>query len=203
MHEMDKFLYESQKKIENTLNLETKLVDDLNDAIVNCVIEDARPFGDFNKPGMIKFLKKAIPGNHPPTRQTIARKLNAKYKAYKSKLKETLCSVSDLALTTDMWKNRHLCHFLGLTVHYFNRNFEYVSLIIGFKKFNGRHLSDRLNRFIDNELNKLDIKPLVRGITSDNGADMKKATSSGFGDRVSCFCHNLNLTLKPIVVTKK
>ena len=83
------------------------------------MIEDSRPFCDFSKPGMVKFLELDLSGYKPPTRQTIAKKLDEKYKFYKSKLKETLSGVTDLALTTDKWKNKHQCHILQHNYLYF------------------------------------------------------------------------------------
>ncbi len=60
-------------------------------------------------------------------------------------------------------------------------------------------MSDRLERFISSELNKLKINHLIRAITTDNANDIKKATKSKFGKRISCFCHNLNLILKTVL----
>lgn len=143
--------------------------------MINCVIEDGRPFGDFSKPGMLKFLTLAIPGYHPLTRQTVAKMLSIKYKTYRNKLKHYLKKFDYLALTTDIWKNKHLTYFLGLTLHFLDDEFNYVSLTIGLRKFCGRHLGLRLHKFIKMELNKLEISSQIFATTADNGADIVKA----------------------------
>ncbi len=35
---------------------------ELDKAAVDCIITDARPFGDFRRPGMSKFLNTILPG---------------------------------------------------------------------------------------------------------------------------------------------
>ena len=62
----------------------------LDEAVVDCIIEDSRPFGDFSKPGMKKFLNKAIPGYSAPSRFTIKRKINENIKNSENQLKRFL-----------------------------------------------------------------------------------------------------------------
>jgi hypothetical protein len=149
---------------------------------------------------MVKFLNVALPGYKPPDRHTITIRLAKKYKNYRNQLAEYLKLIKHLALTTDMYKNKHLVYFLGLTLHFFDDDFNFVSLIIGFRKFSGRHQADRLSKFIQDELNKLKISNQIVATTADNAADIVKALKNElFGVRFSCFCHNLNLTLKNLV----
>ncbi len=51
-----------------------KLRKELHELIVKSIIQDSRSFNDFRRPGMMKFLKKAVPGKHPI--------LNNKYRVY-------------------------------------------------------------------------------------------------------------------------
>lgn len=144
---------------------------------------------------MIKFLKNAVPGYVPPHRTTVAKSIKIEYKNYRKKLKTFLETVDFLSLTTDMWKNRNGSNYLCLTGHYFDSNFELVSLVLAFKRFYGRHFSNRINNFITKEINKLNIASKLVGITTDNAADIKAATSN-ITERFSCVAHNLNLVLK-------
>lgn len=41
-----------------------KLKNELHDLAVKAIVEDSRSFNDFRKPGMMKFLKKIVPGKH-------------------------------------------------------------------------------------------------------------------------------------------
>ena len=83
-------------------------------------------------------------------------------------------------------EKKNLQYYLTLTAHFFDCDFNYFSLIIAFRKFVGRHLKERLKAFIENELKSLNISEKISVITTDNVADVKSATSSGFGIRISC-----------------
>lgn len=147
---------------------------------------------------MRDFLSKALPAFKPLHRTSVIRNIKYKYKEYKTRLIQLLDSTPYIALTTDMWKNKGLMHFMAITGHYLDENFEYVSLVLGFRKFLGRHLSSRLKRFISHELEKCKINQKIVAATTDNGADIKKACSSLF-TRLSCLCHDLNLVVKSIL----
>ncbi len=60
---------------------------------------------------------------------------------FKQKLKDVLLKDDFLALTTDMWKNKLDEYFLGLTVHFFDEDLNYHSLLFGFRKFTQLHFA--------------------------------------------------------------
>ena len=137
--------------------------------------------------------------------------LTSKQKALFKKIDEDILnaiqedgrSFSDFGKAADLWKNIPHVHFLGLTIHFFSRKFKYYSALIAFKKFKGRHLNIRIKRFILKILEKLGIANKIVAITTDNGSDIKKATTEGFGTRISCATHNLNLIAHSVVSFKK
>ena len=51
----------------------------LDEAAINCIISDARCWGDFKRPGMAKFLSVAVPGYTGPSSRTVRRKLSKLY----------------------------------------------------------------------------------------------------------------------------
>jgi hypothetical protein len=198
-------LYQSQIK-EKTYNSEPlfnkNFFKKVNEAIIECIIKDSRPFGDLSKAGMRYFLSIALPGFKPFKRQTVERKIQKRYNNYKKKLIEKLSQISDICLTTAVWKSKQLTYFLALTAHYLDKNFKQRSIIIGFRKFIGRHLSNRIHNFIKKEIANLKIEESIRYITTDNAADIRCATLN-IASRISCFCHNLNLILKSILKFKR
>ena len=101
---------------------------------------------------MKKFLNIVVPGYVPPHRKTVAKKIQKRFLDHFQNLKKTLKKAQHIALTTDVWKNKHLSYFIVLTAHFFDDNFKYHSLKIAFKKLDGRHLSSNLASVITNEL---------------------------------------------------
>lgn len=200
-HGKKDFLYKSQRarwfaSQKDEVALNTQRSQELDKAAAACIVKDGRSFGDFGKEGMVKFLKVAVPGYKAPCRQTIVKMLKLEYLAHRERLKLVLKQLPKIALTTDLWTSRGQINYLCLTAHFFDKDFKYYSIIIGFRKFLGRHLSIKLETFIKKELRSLEV-PLsnIQSITSDNGADIKKACSS-LSTRVSCMAHNLNLVVK-------
>lgn len=201
IHSKTDVLYPSQLKLWNSNSNENVVltrphVRELNSAVAACIVKDGRPFGDFAKSGMVKFLKIAVPGYVAPCRQTVVKMVKTNYLAHQQRLKAVLKKVPKVALTTDLWSSRGMTHYMCITAHFFDNRLEYRSIVIGFRKFLGRHLSDKLKNFIQKELRLLEV-PLskIKSITCDNGADIKKACSS-LTTRVPCMAHNLNLVVR-------
>ena len=151
---------------------------------------------------MQHFLNVAIPGYIAPRRQTVCKKLATQYAKYHENLKEIKKKPTYIALTTDAWKNSNLSHFLCITAHFFDDNFSMKPIIVAFRKFKGRNLHQRIEKFLNYEIDLLGIREKVVSITTDNGSDITAATKK-FNLRVSCAAHNLNLVLKTILKFKK
>lgn len=168
----------------------------LHKAIFNAIVRDGRPFNDFSKPGLRDFLTIAVPNYRPPHRTTIRRYLAAQYAEHRKVLRAILPNVGSIALTTDLWKSGRRMHFLCITAHCFTDDFECVPLIIGFRRFSGRHLGSRIRLYIEHELDSLGVdRKCIVAITTDNGSDVKLATGFGFGQRMSCLAHNIHLII--------
>ncbi|CAF3087484.1 unnamed protein product [Rotaria sp. Silwood2] len=193
---MEQYLFKSQKS-DNVVKkkfVPPNLKKKLHNAAIECIIKDGRPFGDFRREGMKKFLAVAIPGYVGPHRKTVARRLHILYKQYRKELKRILVNINDISLTTDMWQNCRQSYFIILTAHFYEKDYKYTSLVIGFRHFIGPHNADQIKKYINYEIDRLEIRYKLRSITTDNGGNIKAATQYGdFGVRIGCYCHNINL----------
>jgi hypothetical protein len=80
-HDRKDLLTKGQKKVNKLLKNkdiddrinpgEKKLVDE---AVLECIYEDSRPFNDFNKPGMRKLFNVLKPGYKPMSKQTVRKR---------------------------------------------------------------------------------------------------------------------------------
>ena len=196
-------MYASQISRKKTAKLSTEKKNELNNAVLNCIIKDGLSISVFSKPGMKEFLSKAVPGYTPPHRVTIAKHIGSSYKHYRNQLKKYFSDIDYLALTSDFWKNRSNSHYLILTAHFLDEDFKLLSIIISFRNFNGQHLAKRIVKFVDYELIKLNINDkVVQTSTTDNAGDMKKSFKER-GTWISCMCHNLNLICQGVFNGKK
>jgi hypothetical protein len=145
---------------------------------------------------MSSFLSTAIPGYKGPHRKTVRSRIAFLYSKYTAKLRQLLPKVGPIALTSDLWRSSKRISFISLTAHIFTENYETIPIVLGCRRIIGAHLATTIERYIKYELNRYDIKQeQLISITTDNGSNMKKATSVKFGDRISCMAHNLNLVV--------
>ena len=193
---MPEFYYPSQlKAVKSTFDPNVKR--NLHKAAINAIISDGLSFGIFRKPGMKKFISVIKPGYFGPHRKTVRRLLSINYFKNRNRLKNHLSKITKIALTSDCWRSNAATDFICLTGHFFNHLFEYKSIVFGFRNVIGQHTSANLKAYIEYELKSLDISPIkISSITTDNAQDIKNATSVGFGIRIGCLCHILNLVVQ-------
>ncbi|CAF3642681.1 unnamed protein product [Rotaria sp. Silwood1] len=152
---------------------------ELHTAAVNCILRDGLALGVFRQPGMSQFLQIAVPGYAGPNGKTVRQKIAAIYSSYTTKLRSVLSKVDFFALTCDLWRSSKRVHYISLTGHVFTNKYKTVSIVLGCHRVIGRHLSTTIERYIEFELKRLNIKQeQLVSITTDNGSDMKKATST-------------------------
>ncbi|CAF1206826.1 unnamed protein product [Rotaria sordida] len=131
-----------------------------------------------------------------PSRKTVRRRLGLVYHQYRQQLRETLAGVDAIAITVDIWTKNKIS-FICLTGHAFNKTYESIPLVLGFRRFYGPHRSKTIKKFILYELKQLKIEDKICAIVSDNCNDIKKAINDiKPGQRFSCIAHNINLVVK-------
>ncbi|CAF4312333.1 unnamed protein product, partial [Adineta steineri] len=180
----------------NNSSISTELKNKLDQKQIQAIITDARTFGDFSRQGMREFLAIAIPGYTPLHRNTVRKRLRGLYIEHRNKLRKLLLNVSDISLTTDIWKDSRNRYFIAVTGHYYDKNYNFISLILNFRLIRGRHFANRLARFIKEEIVFLGIEQEVRSITTDNAPNIVKAISDLGIIHHSCMAHNLHLIIK-------
>ena len=213
IHGLQHLLFPSQKKLSlmstttaTGYSMPTDRRKELHTAAMNCIIDDALPFGAFRRPGMSRFLAAVAPGYVGPHRTTVRRYLECSYKQHRATLRNLLPNVGAIALTTDTWKSSTRVNYICLTGHFFTQSFEHLSLVIGFRRVVGRSLATTLQSYIEHETSRLNIaNHQLVSITTDGGSDIKKAVSSGqFGTPIACLAHILHLIVtKGLCIWKK
>lgn len=139
-----------------------------------------------------------MPGYYGPSSQTVKRSLARLYVKKRQELKQDLSKIASLSITTDLWKSARNRCFLCVTVHYLLAStYESCGRILSFRHFRGRHFGSRIRCHIMRVLKQFDIVGKVVATTTDNGSDVKSATSllRVFGVRFHCIAHALNLVV--------
>jgi hypothetical protein len=199
-------MYKSQLKEQSNKgsSISAEFKKKLDDKHVNAIVIDSRSLCDFSRAGMREFLATAVPGYRPLHRTTVTKRLRNLYIQHRQTLRVVLSNISDIALTTDIWKDKRHRHFISLTGHFYDKQFKLISLTLGFRLIQGRHIANRLTKFIKHEIISLNIEQKVRCITADNAKNVINAILQlGIGVRHSCMAHNLNLIVKSTIVPSR
>jgi hypothetical protein len=147
---------------------------------------------------MKKFIDECRPGYAGPNRVTVRVHLNKLFLRIHQRLRKYFKTIHKISLTCDLWKATTLSHYLTVTGHWFDNNFIYRSTVLAFRIIIERHNEINLKNLIDFELSNIGIaKTKIAGITTDNGADIKKAArTGGYGYAISCILHIINLIVQ-------
>lgn len=100
---MHRFLFGSQIQRANgnrrKTNVSPLLKRQLDQAAIQCIVDDGHAFGVFRRSGMQRFLEILMPGYHGPSRKTVRNHLDRLYKQHRAGLRETFEKVAHLSLT--------------------------------------------------------------------------------------------------------
>ena len=85
-----------------------------------------------------------------------------------------LSKVSQICLTMDIWSNRQMHSFLGVTAHFIN-NFNLESVMLACCRFRGSHTGENILCQYEAITTSFNIHDKVRSVITDNAANMLKA----------------------------
>jgi hypothetical protein len=115
--------------------------------------------------------------------------LKKKYEEVKQKVLGKLSKEKYIHLTIDLWSNRQMRSFLGITAHYISDQWLLESAMLGCSRVIGRHTSDNIVHWYEEIVADFGVSLKVRHVVTDSGANIKKAFQSlalpGFEEEAS------------------
>ena len=114
----------------------------------------------------------------PLSRRTITDKIPELVRNAKEAISKKLKASSFVSLTTDLWSDRKMRSFLGVTAHIWCESEDSVTLesyLLDCRHFKGRHTSDRIASAFEEITEEYDIRQKITFIITDNAANMKCA----------------------------
>ena len=116
----------------------------------------------------------------PMARTTVSHALDKKVEEVKKTLLDRLCTVKTVNLTIDIWSDRRMRAFLGITAHYMSASSELQSSLLSCERFTGSHTGERIAGEIDTVLNYYQLRQKIDFVVTDNAANMRKAMTVAF-----------------------
>ncbi len=149
------------------------------------------------KPGSLHLMKQFDPHYTPPSRKAMSKNHIPKlYEITHDKVLTTLNNVQYFASTTDMWSSHGLTPYMGFTVHFIDNSWKLQQINLGTHFVSDDHTAEMLQQAMKDVLEQWKLDPAKQVcITTDNGSKVKKAVHDLGWKHLSCFGHNLNLTI--------
>ena len=125
------------------------------------------------------FLETVDNKYTPISRRTITEKhIPVLVKQVKETVLEKLEKQSTVSVTTDIWSDRRLRSFLGVTAHLCNKSKEGYALesyLLDCRRFPGKHSGERISSAFEEITEEYGIRQKISYIVTDNAANMKCA----------------------------
>ncbi|XP_048867865.1 E3 SUMO-protein ligase ZBED1-like isoform X7 [Brienomyrus brachyistius] len=147
----------------------------LTDSIVTYIVNGLLPLSTVENKDFIAVLQLAEPFFTMPSRRDLTQNLiPQRTVAVKLNLINLIESTSDICLTVDLWSNRSMRSFFGMTGHFIS-NFTLQNVMLSCQRFRGRHSADNICGVYEDILSTYDIKNKVSFIVTDSASNMIKA----------------------------
>ena len=168
---MDTFIQSKVKKYTKSDPRQLKL----KDRLITMIAETMSPLSLVEHTSFIEYCDEMDPRYTLPSRKQLSNKiLMEKKDTIHACMSGILANVSNVCVTVDIWSNRQMRSYLGVTGHYIE---EYTvrSVMLACKRFKGRHTADNIAAQYAEITTFFGIQDKVTHINTDNASNMVKA----------------------------
>uniref|UniRef100_A0A8C8GQ27 HAT C-terminal dimerisation domain-containing protein n=1 Tax=Oncorhynchus tshawytscha TaxID=74940 RepID=A0A8C8GQ27_ONCTS len=156
----------------------------INNAILSDLVIDCNlPLSVVENKSFRHFLSVVDSKYSPVCRRTLTSKVENLATERRSKLKTQLSNTDHVSVTVDIWSDRKMRGFLGVTVHCMEKDGERLQLksnLLACDGVKGPHMAERICEQFEAICGEYGIKDKLDYIISDNAANMRKAFSVCF-----------------------
>lgn len=148
---------------------------EITNALLLYIAGDLAPLSVVDSPFFRNLMKKSEPRYQIPSRKYLSSKLLLeKSTEIVNGVKEQLNRAESVCLTVDLWSNKQMKGFLGITGH-FILDWVLKSVMICCKRFKQKHTSENIRHEYEETVSSFDINKKITCVVSDNAANMVKA----------------------------
>ena len=168
----------------------------IDDALVQLIFEDMRPFAIVDGSGFKNFCSKMNPDYDLKSRNTYRSKAVSAHALAVTKLKSILARASDLSITTDLWTSNKQEAYISITAHWLDDELKMQHAILATPEMPEAHTGVNIASRIKQVLRDFNIENKVIAYVADNGSNVVKALNELDAPGLGCFAHTLQLSVK-------
>ncbi|XP_065907752.1 zinc finger BED domain-containing protein 4-like [Dysidea avara] len=157
----------------------------VTDAVVDFVADDLIPLSVVESKRFKSLLRILDSQYQVPSRKQLSTVLlKKKYDKLKSSVLDKLKKTDTINLTIDLWSNRQMRSYLGITGHYISDDWNLESVMLACNQVSGRHIGDNIMMWYDEIISDFGVREEVKHIITDSASNVKKAflTLPGYED---------------------
>ncbi|XDV25933.1 hypothetical protein PO909_029757 [Leuciscus waleckii] len=170
---------------------------EITNSITNHIAKDMVPLNTVEKEGFKQMIKTLDPRYEMPSRKYFSQvAIPNLYQKHRAKIETDLATVLHFAATTDMWSSRTMEPYLSLTVHFISDEWVLLSHCLQTSYFPDDHTGELLAAGLKEAFDSWGSEQKLVAITTDSGANIKKAIELNNWTRLQCFGHRLHLAIE-------
>ena len=147
----------------------------ISSALLSFAAEDLMPLSIIESSGFRAFVHSLDPRYQVPSRKQFSSVLlGQRYTKLFTNVKNSLQNVTGLSITMDLWTNRQMRSFTGITGHYILDS-QLKSVLLCCKRFKGCHTAENIYQQYEDAVLQFDVADKVRHIVTDTASNMVKA----------------------------
>lgn len=161
------------------------------------IAKDMMPFQIVEKKGFKALMEKVAPKYKIPHRKYFSeQQIPQMYLKLRAEVEQALSEAQHVAFTTDLWTSGTGHPYMSLTAHYISPSWEVKSACLETVFMPEDHTAENIRHSFESLLEEWGIEMgKVVCVTTDNGSNVKKAFTELPLTWMSCFGHNLNLSI--------
>jgi hypothetical protein len=155
----------------------------ITDALIMFIARDLMPLSVVDSPNFRQMLQKLDPRYTVPSRKHLLSKLLFnKSSSVQNNIVSLLHQAQCVCLTIDLWTNRQMRSFIGITGHLIVE-WTMHPVMLACKRFKGRHTAENIRQQYEETVSTFELASKITNIVTDNASNMIKAFDlPGFED---------------------
>lgn len=146
-------------------------------ALVSLVAGNLLPLSLVDSIHFRGFCESGMPGYQVPCRRTLINKLiKERHALLHSKVEHLAKSAQSICLTIDLWSNRQMKSFIGITGHMLI-NYSLQSVLFACNRVKGRHTAANILSHYEEVIASFNIGHKIAAVITDNASNMVAAFS--------------------------
>ena len=110
----------------------------------------------------------------PSCKELSSKLLPSQTQQLQEHLNEKFRSVGRICVTVDLWTNRQMCSYIGITCH-FIENFKLHSAMLACRRFKGFHTAEKIHATFTEIIAYFNLQTKILTIVTDSASNMLKA----------------------------